>query len=239
MQSFGYSRHLPLGRPEVLASNLDRWGADEILIQCIDRSHTDAGPDLALLEKVSRQGLSTPLIYGGGIRNVADGIAAVKTGADRICIDALLHDDLDAAVTLCESLGAQAVVAALPLAMSAAGVGWLDYRTGRSGPLDTKLMSLLRKGTLSEALVIDWQHDGMTEAFDMRLLDALELADVPRIAFGGVTGKDLVQRVLERADTVAVAQGNCLNYREHAVQALKRQLKGLSLRDAYFETPCP
>ena len=33
VQSFGYARHLPLGRPEILAENLDRWGADEILVQ--------------------------------------------------------------------------------------------------------------------------------------------------------------------------------------------------------------
>ena len=38
VQSISYNRYLPLGRPEVIAQNLDRWGADEILIQCIDRS---------------------------------------------------------------------------------------------------------------------------------------------------------------------------------------------------------
>ena len=32
MQSFGYRRYLPLGRPEVLVENLDRWGADEIVL---------------------------------------------------------------------------------------------------------------------------------------------------------------------------------------------------------------
>ena len=32
VQSIGYSQYLPLGRPSVIAENLDRWGADEILI---------------------------------------------------------------------------------------------------------------------------------------------------------------------------------------------------------------
>ena len=104
VQSFGYARQLPLGRPEVLAANLDRWGADEILLQCIDRAA--AGPDLELLERVSRQGLSTPLIYAGGVRNAADGIAAVKAGADRICLDALLQDRPAAALAVGEPLGA-------------------------------------------------------------------------------------------------------------------------------------
>ena len=77
VQSFGYRRYLPLGRPEVLVENLDRWGADEIVLQCIDRTRGNAGPDLALLERVSRRGLATPLIYGGGIRNAADAIAVL------------------------------------------------------------------------------------------------------------------------------------------------------------------
>ena len=32
VQSFCYNRYLPLGRPEFIVENLDRWGADEILI---------------------------------------------------------------------------------------------------------------------------------------------------------------------------------------------------------------
>ncbi len=49
VQSFRYERYLPLGRPEVLIENLDRWGADEILLQCIDRGRDGVGPDFPLL----------------------------------------------------------------------------------------------------------------------------------------------------------------------------------------------
>ena len=37
VQSFGYRRWLPLGRPECLVENLDRWGADGIVVLAIDR----------------------------------------------------------------------------------------------------------------------------------------------------------------------------------------------------------
>ena len=66
VQSFGYQRYLPLGKPECLVENLDRWGADEILVHVIDRSVSGEGPDYELLEKFARLGLGTPLIYGGG-----------------------------------------------------------------------------------------------------------------------------------------------------------------------------
>ena len=38
VQSFGYKNYLPIGDPRVLAENLDRWGADEIHVNCIDRT---------------------------------------------------------------------------------------------------------------------------------------------------------------------------------------------------------
>ena len=36
VQSFGFNRYLPLGKPECLIENLDRWGADEIILNIID-----------------------------------------------------------------------------------------------------------------------------------------------------------------------------------------------------------
>ncbi|WP_421956088.1 HisA/HisF-related TIM barrel protein [Polaromonas sp.] len=241
VQSFGYSRYLPLGRPEILVENLDRWGADEILLQCIDRSTASAGPDLALLDKVSRQGLSTPLIYAGGIRTAEQAVAVVKAGADRICIDALLHDDPAAAAALAEPLGAQAVIAALPLALTGEGpsarLEWLDYRTRQSRPLTETVLNLLQTGIVSEALLIDWKHEGQPGAFDFALLDRLPLQGVPRIVFGGLSDSEQWRRALTAPDTVAVAVGNFLSYREHAVRICKQQLTDLPLRPASHEPP--
>ena len=72
VQSFGYKRFLPLGKPEILAKNLDDWGADEILINDIDRTKKFKEPNFKLLEKISDLKLSTPIIYSGGIKNVDD-----------------------------------------------------------------------------------------------------------------------------------------------------------------------
>ena len=84
IQSMGYKRYLPLGKPECLVENLDRWGADEILVQVIDRSVNGQHPDFDLLERVARLGLETPLIYCGGIRTDEDGVRAIQAGADRL-----------------------------------------------------------------------------------------------------------------------------------------------------------
>ena len=51
VQSFGFNKYLPLGKPECLIENLDRWGADEILLNIMDLSSKSLGPDLRLLKK--------------------------------------------------------------------------------------------------------------------------------------------------------------------------------------------
>ena len=236
VQSFGYVRHLPLGKAQVLAENLDRWGADEILLQCVDRSRSGLGPDLELLERVASAGLSTPLIYAGGIRSVADGVAAVRAGADRICIDALLQDDPETAARLSGPLGAQAVVAALPLCSMDGGVRWFDYRRGRARPLPPELSALRRSGAISEALIIDHVHEGSRSGFDEALIEALN-PEVPAILFGGISEPEQIAALLERDNVVAVAIGNFLSYREHALQAYREAVGSPALRPPVYDKP--
>ncbi len=230
VQSFGYRRYLPLGRPDVIAKNLDRWGADEILLQCIDRSVNNLGPDFALLERVGKTGLSTPLIYSGGIRSHDEGIQAIKLGADRICLDAMLRDSPNEVVDLSQSLGAQALIAALPLAIEGNELHWLDYRQGKSIPIDAFPLKLLQEKLISEVLILDWKNEGFVNGFDLRILQKFLLLDVPIIAFGGLSEANQMHQILDRPQVIAVAIGNFLNYREHSVSHFKDQLAGIPLR---------
>ena len=233
VQSVGYRRHRPLGRPETLAENLDRWGVDEILVQCIDRG--ERGPDVALLSRLCRQGLSTPLVYAGGVRSVDDGVRAVQAGAERIAIDAWLHDAAKTVEALAEPLGAQALIAVLPVSLGADGrVAWLDHRSRQSRPFSDEVLALLRSGQISEALLVDWQHEGIRGAFDHRLLDAWPAPELPLIAFGGLDEPDAIRKALSRDGVVAAAVGNALSHREHALQQLRAALTDLPLRPPQY-----
>ena len=233
VQSFGYGRYLPLGKPEVLVENLDRWGADEILLQCIDRTTGGLGPDMALLDRIGRRGLSTPLIYGGGIRHAQDAVDCVNAAADRVTVDALIHDNLDEVSRAGAKLGNQAIIGALPLSIEGGELRWLQYPTRKVMPLGTPVIAALTSGMLSEALVIDWRHEGHAGAFDDKLLDAMP-GDFPMIAFGGIADAVQAGDLLARPRVVAVASGNFLSYREHAIQSLKAGLAGHPVRPAHF-----
>jgi len=231
VQSFGYSRYLPLGKPEILAANLDRWGADEIVVSCIDRQ--GAGPDMALIEKMAGKGLSTPLIYGGGIRGADDARAAIGAGADRIHCDALLHDDPAAVRAIGGAIGIQAVIGHLPLSIEGGRLECYDYRARRSLPLDAGLRELLATGAISELMITDWRHEGEAGGFDPMLL-AIGQLGVPLIAFGGISDPLLARSLLAKREVVAVAIGNFLSYREHAIQTFREAVGDVGLRQAIY-----
>lgn len=236
VQSFGYNRYLPLGKPECLVENLDRWGADEILVQVIDRSINNKGPDYELLDKLARLGLGTPLIYGGGIHTVEEGVQVIQSGADRLTVDALLHNDLSVVMGLSNRLGAQAIIASIPMAIGNQGLEWLNYSTKTTAPMGSALAEIIEKGIVSEVLLIDWRHEGIPNGFDDSLIDLFPYEKVPLIVFGGISSAEQMKGLLTRPNVVAISVGNFLNYREHAIQQFKEALASAVLRPSTYMT---
>jgi imidazole glycerol-phosphate synthase subunit HisF len=235
VQSFGYRRHLPLGRPEVLVQNLDRWGADEILIQCIDRSASGLGPDLDVLGKISKLGISTPLIYAGGIGGREDAVKVINHGADRIMVDSMLLDSPHLLEAVARDLGTQAVIAHLPARMIGDNLVATDYRNRIELPLDHWLEKLPHEW-ISELMVSDCHNEGLLGSFDERLIGIAQQIDKPLMFFGGISEAEQIQRVLAHPQVVAAGVGNFLSYREHAVQLLKLQLGSSAVRPPHYET---
>ncbi|MEO6079204.1 MAG: HisA/HisF-related TIM barrel protein [Steroidobacteraceae bacterium] len=235
VQSFGFVRHLPLGRPEVIAQNLDRWGADEILVLCIDRTLADAGPDIDLVRRIGRMGLSTPVTYGGGLRSVDDGMAVIQAGAERVCIDAMLWREPMVVRALSARIGAQALIGALPVSRSGQTIAAYDYLSRTERPITTQTRALFAQQVISEALIIDWQHEGHARGFDTDLVRRWPLPGVPLIAFGGISEPEQLEELFCMEGVVAAGVGNFLAYREHAIQNLKERVRVPSVRPAEYE----
>lgn len=236
VQSFGYKRYLPLGNPERLVENLDRWGADEILVQVIDRSSSDSGPCFELVERLGKLGLETPLIYAGGVRSVSDGVKLIQLGADRIVIDSLLHNDLSSVRSLSGTLGAQALIASMPVSYHDGHIEWFNYLTRTSIQVPGELLNLFQSNFISEVLLTDWMHEGVREGFEKSLVDAFPVQHVPIIAFGGISSSSQIRELLQLSDVTAVAVGNFLSYEEHAIQKHKEVLADMPLRLAAYES---
>ncbi len=230
VQSVCYNRYLPLGRPEVIVENLDRWGADEIIIHCIDRSSTQLGPDFSLLERVSNLGLSTPLIYGGGIRNAEDAIKAVSLGADRVTLDAMIWDHPDRLELLSLALGTQALIANMPVRVMGQSLIWYNYRNTTEINLNKAILDRINLEWVSEVMLTDCRNEGVELGFDSIIPRLFPLKEKPLIVFGGLSNALQIQDVLSLPNVVGAGVGNFLNYKEHAIQSIKENIIGVPIR---------
>lgn len=232
VQSIGYKKYLPLGSPQIIAENLDRWGVDEIFIQEIDRSLVDLGPNISLIKSLGS--LSTPLIYGGGVHNAEQAGSAIEAGVERICVDYLLHSDIGKIEEISREIGAQAMIVALPLRLHKKKLLWRNHVLGTESELDASLSKVVHPKNVSEILVIDWVNEGFRERFEPKLIELMPKFDLPLIAFGGISEPKQIDSILKQAKVAAVAVGNFLNYTEHAVQVIKEKLIVETLRDAQY-----
>lgn len=238
VQSFGYDQYLPLGKPEVLVENLDRWGADEILIQCIDRSSAKLGPDLALLSKVADLGLSTPLIYAGGIRDARDAVKVVNLGADRISVDSLFWDSPQTLQSISRELGTQAVIVNMPVRVAGNALLWLNYRSRSEVELGGQVLERLPFEWASEVMLTDWKHEGIGNGFNSNIPEVFPIRKKPLILFGGLSEPQQLRNAISQPNVVAVSVGNFLSYKEHAIQKIKQQLVGVPVRAARYAHEC-
>jgi len=237
VQSFGYSRYLPIGNPVVVAENLDRWGVDEIVVLSIDRSIKSLEPDFELLNALCKLPLSTPLTYGGGIQNVEQASAVIRAGAERICLDTALHGNLDVLNEISSRIGAQAVLASIPLSTEEGELYWYNHVARKQRVADGALASIFESGLVSEALLIDWKHEGLRDGFDLNLLRHVSTPDAPLIAFGGMSEIVKMKEALSIAKVVGIGVGNFLHYSEHSVQKYKEHLECTALRLPKYQLP--
>jgi|TARA_B110000211_G_C14071755_1_gene550307 cyclase len=226
VQSFGYKRYLPVGKPEILAKNLDIWGVDEILINDIDRSIKFKEPNFSLLEKISNLKLSTPIIYSGGIKNVDDAVNVIKFGSDRIMFETVFFKNSQIVEKISNKIGSQGLILSLPVVKVNNKIFRYCYLSKKFFKISKEVNEFFKKKIISECLITDVINEGSINNFDFSILKKIDLK-IKMIIFGGVESKKTIKKCLYQSNINAVAVGNRLNYSENCIDILKKNQKVL------------
>ena len=235
VQSFGYKKYLPIGDPSIVAENLDRFGVDSILLNSIDRSYYNLGPDFELINKVNKLSLTTPIIYSGGINNISDALKIINLGIERVSIDSSLFKDIKILNGITNYLGKQAVIAAIPISIQNNIVTSYCYLTNTFKNILPELNRKFIEGDFSELLLIDYMNEGNKNSFNMSIVDKLNNEfEIPLIVFGGITESDQVNYLFKCKNVNCVGIGNSLNYKEHSVQQIKESIQSNRIRLPYY-----
>jgi len=220
--SIGYQTYRPCGSIQQVLLNLDRWCVDEILILSISRSRCRLGPDESLLKQVNQLGLSTPIIYGGGIRSVHDALYVVSEGADRVVLDSVLHTNPNLLPDVASAIGKQAIIASLPLEIVNGVLCHINYITRDSLPL-TDSPSLHYLSSASEILLVDYHGEG-TRTPTITPSCIPEIFSRELIFFGGLSTSKSAQIFFYDQRFSAIAFGYHLNTHELSYHSLKSSL---------------
>ena len=187
-----------------------------------------------MIKRIGDLGLSTPLIYGGGIRHVEDALQIVRLGADRISVDSMLLKSPQEVEKISRELGTQVLIVNMPVRVKDNALYWLNYHSKLEVPLSVELINGLPLNWASELMLTDWAHEGIVGGFDQRIVELISLRKKPLIVFGGLSDATQLSALLSKSDVVAAGIGNFLSYKEHALQKIKKHLFEVPIRSANY-----
>ena len=242
VQSVGFERFRPVGRPEIAARFFSEWGADEILLLDIDASRQGRTIDPELVSRVAAQ-TYVPLTAGGGIRSVEDVRHIVQAGADKVSINLGAHNAPAAVADAASTFGNQCIIGAIDIRHGDDGQAMV-YANGGStatGKEAAEHAGALAAMDVGEILVNSIDRDGARNGFDIAALKTVAAAvNLPIIAMGGAGRPAHLADVLALEEISAAAAANYFHYSEHAISAAKAYLRkqGLDVRQESWADYC-
>jgi cyclase len=222
VQSRGFGRYMPIGKPTIAVEFLDDWGIDEIILLDISATRNYHAPDYSMIRKVSTR-CQVPLTIGGGISNIDQILELMRSGADKVSFNqAGLHRP-KLITEAAKLFGDQCIVASID-SLKVDGKH-LVYDYLQREPLRQTAVDFaryLQDLGAGEILINSVDRDGARCGFDLDLVNSVcDAVTVPVICCGGAGNPQHFIEVLESTYTSAAAAANFFHFTEHSVTTTK------------------
>ena len=133
VQSFDFKRYLPIGNVRTAIEFFVNWDVDEIIVMDIDASITGKGPDVELV-KWAAKACFVPLVVGGGIKKIAHIQQLLAAGADKVCINSIVRDEISFVTEASNVFGDQCITVSVDIIQQNGEYSIFDYRNSNSFP---------------------------------------------------------------------------------------------------------
>ncbi|AKQ44794.1 hypothetical protein TH63_02785 [Rufibacter radiotolerans] len=225
VQSIGFNKYLPVGKPEIAVEFLNKWGIDEIFLIDISatKNKSTISPDLVMK---SSKYCRVPLAVGGGITSVEQMEIMLQSGADKICLNQALHKNLNLLTQGANKFGDQFMVAVVDFVKGQDGYEVYDYiRKQTTGKKVIDFVKELEVAGAGEVVLQSVERDGRYNGFETDLYEqACQEVTIPVIALGGAGKASHFINLLQQTQVSAACAGNIFHFAEHSVNMLKAQL---------------
>lgn len=213
-----------VGDPVQLAAAYAARAADELVLLDVRATLEGRRTMLDLVRRLAEE-VAIPFTVGGGVRSVADAVALLDAGADKVGVNSAALARPALVTELAERVGSQAVVVAID---SLGGIV-----RSRAGTTDTGLPALswareVADRGAGEILLTSIDTDGTRSGYDLELTAAVAAAvDVPIIASGGAGTSGHVAAALGVASAALLA--SILHERPSRLTDLRAELLALGV----------
>jgi cyclase len=237
VQSIGFKKFLPIGKPEIAVEFLNNWGIDEIILIDISASKNHKGPDLEMIKRVSKK-CYVPLTVGGGITNINQMRDLMHCGADKISLNQMALQKPLLIHEASKVFGDQCVIVSVDAIKIQDHHYVYDYFLGK--PTDNEVHNFVKKCReygAGEIFLNSVNEDGNRQGFDIELINkTCEVLNIPVIACGGAGKPEHFLELFKSTNASAGCAGNYFHYTEHSVTYAKSFLlkNGVDIRlDTY------
>lgn len=168
-QTFKFFDYRPLGKISNILKIYDQHKVDEIFISRRIDERIEFKND-NILKKISEIGITTPLVYSGGIDNINDVKICINSGIERVAVNSILFNNKKL-IKLIEYIGFQGVIAIVPFKKIRSE--FLVYNC-KSRSFPTKVAELIRSiPDKVEIILIDMMEDGMLTNFNWSIFKTI------------------------------------------------------------------
>lgn len=229
VQSVGFHKRLPIGKPEITLRYLERWDVDELMVLDISRDRFERPFQFDESLRRWTKDCRTPVSAGGGILKMEHIQSVVRNGADRVVMNTALWEKPELVKEAARVFGRQAIIASVDLKTTDSGKWLLMKRSGTDQVHETLEDACRRLEDLGvgEIYLHSIDRDGSKRGFN---LDAIHCVcgtlSIPVTVGGGFGGPEHIVKAT-RAGASGVSIGNALQFKEHSVDRIKSKTQQL------------
>ena len=141
-----------------------------------------------MVEKIASE-CFMPLTYGGGVKNFEDIKTLFSIGIEKISFNSLIFEDFDTFAKVCDSYGAQSVIASVDVIED--NNNFEIFIKNATQKIELSLEETIKKLNdlgVGELLVTDIKREGMRCGYNFNLIKISSLTNLPIIINGGAEG---------------------------------------------------
>ena len=203
-----------LGLPDVFCKKYYEDGADEIFYMDTVASLYERN-SLSDIIKNTATDMFIPFTVGGGLRSIEDIRNALKSGADKVCINTAAIKKPDFINEAARLFGSSTIVIAIEAIKQSDGqyFAFMDNGREESGKEVVAWAKEVEERGAGEIVITSVDKEGTGEGFDVKLIKSItDVVNVPVIAHGGADAPEHIVEMVKECGVGGICLASALHY---------------------------